>query len=152
MVAGDAERIFNGIGRSYDRVATVLSFGQDPRWRSALVDAIAAKPSDRVLDVATGTGMVAAALVRRYGCHVVGLDQSQDMLALARERDGVFDQLVEARAERLPFPDESFDHLTFTYLLRYVDDPAATMRELARVVKPGGRVAMVEFGTGAMRG
>jgi len=145
LVAGDAERIFNGIGRSYDRVATVLSFGQDPRWRSALVDAIAAKPSDRVLDVATGTGMVAAALVRRYGCHVVGLDQSQDMLALARERDGVFDQLVEARAERLPFPDESFDHLTFTYLLRYVDDPAATMRELARVVKPGGRVAMVEF-------
>jgi demethylmenaquinone methyltransferase/2-methoxy-6-polyprenyl-1,4-benzoquinol methylase len=145
LVAGDAERIFTGIGRSYDRVATVLSFGQDPRWRHALVDAIAAKPNDRVLDVATGTGMVAEALVRRYGCHVVGLDQSQDMLALARERNGVFDQLVEARAERLPFPDASFDHLTFTYLLRYVDDPAATLRELARVVKPGGRVAMVEF-------
>jgi demethylmenaquinone methyltransferase/2-methoxy-6-polyprenyl-1,4-benzoquinol methylase len=145
LVAGDAERIFTGIGRSYDRVATVLSFGQDPRWRRALVDAIAADSKDRVLDVATGTGMVAEALVRRYRCHVVGLDQSRDMLALARGRDGVFDQLIEARAERLPFPDESFDHLTFTYLLRYVDDPAATMRELARVVKPGGRVAMVEF-------
>ena len=146
MVAGDAERIFTGIGRSYDRVASILSFGQDPRWRRALVDAIGARRGDRVLDVATGTGMVADALVRRYGCHVVGLDQSADMLAVARTRDGVFDDLVEGRAEHLPFPDASFDHLTFTYLLRYVDDPAATMRELARVVKPGGRVAMVEFG------
>jgi demethylmenaquinone methyltransferase / 2-methoxy-6-polyprenyl-1,4-benzoquinol methylase len=127
-------------------VATVLSFGQDPRWRRALVDEIRASPHDRVLDVATGTGMVADALVRRYGCHVVGLDQSQDMLALARQRNGTYDDLVVGRAEHMPFPDASFDHLTFTYLLRYVDDPASTMRELARVVKPGGRVAMVEFG------
>ena len=146
MSTRDAERIFTGIGRSYDRVAAVLSFGQDPRWRRALVDAIGARSGDRVLDVATGTGMVAEALVRRYGCRVVGLDQSADMLAVARERSGVFEQLVEGRAERIPFADATFDHLTFTYLLRYVDDPAATMRELARVVKPGGRVAMVEFG------
>src|SRR5439155_3254113 len=110
---------------------------------------IRASPDDRVLDVATGTGMVAEALVRKYGCHVVGIDQSQDMLALARRRNGTFDDLVVGRAEQMPFPDASFDHLTFTYLLRYVDDPAATMRELARVVKPGGRVAMVEFGVPA---
>ena len=146
MSAGDAERIFTGIGTSYDRVATVLSLGQDPRWRRALVDAIDARPADRVLDVATGTGMVAQALHDRYGCTIVGLDQSADMLAIARTRAGVYDSIVEGRAERLPFPDASFDHLSFTYLLRYVDDPAATMRELARVVKPGGRIAMVEFG------
>jgi demethylmenaquinone methyltransferase/2-methoxy-6-polyprenyl-1,4-benzoquinol methylase len=146
MPAADAERIFTGIAASYDRVATILSLGQDPRWRCALVDAIDARPTDRVLDVATGTGMVAQALHDRYGCTVVGLDQSVDMLRVARTRDGVFEELVEGRAERLPFPDATFDHLTFTYLLRYVDDPAATMRELARVVKPGGRVAMVEFG------
>jgi demethylmenaquinone methyltransferase/2-methoxy-6-polyprenyl-1,4-benzoquinol methylase len=145
MVAADAERIFTGIARSYDRVATILSFGQDPRWRRRLVDAISASPGDRVLDVATGTGMVANELVRRYGCAVVGLDQSADMLAVARTRHNVFEQLVEGRAERLPFPDASFDHLTFTYLLRYVDDPALVMRELARVVKPGGRVASLEF-------
>jgi demethylmenaquinone methyltransferase/2-methoxy-6-polyprenyl-1,4-benzoquinol methylase len=145
MVATDAERIFTGIGRSYDRVATILSFGQDPRWRRRLVDAIAARQQDRVLDVATGTGMVADELVRRYGCTVVGLDQSADMLAIARTRRGVFEQLVEGRAEQLPFPDASFDHLTFTYLLRYVDDPAQVMRELARVVKPGGRIASLEF-------
>ena len=145
MATGDPGRIFTGIARSYDRVATILSLGQDPRWRAALVDAIAAAPEDRVLDVATGTGMVAAALHRRYGCRVVGLDQSPDMLALARTRDGVYETIVVGRAEHLPFPDASFDHLTFTYLLRYVDDPPAVMRELARVVKSGGHVASVEF-------
>ncbi len=146
MSEGDAERIFTGIAASYDRAATVLSLGQDPRWRRALVDAIDARPTDRVLDVATGTGMVAQSLHDRYGCAVVGLDQSADMLAVARTRDGVYQSVLEGRAESLPFPDATFDHLSFTYLLRYVDDPAATMRELARVVKPGGRVAMVEFG------
>jgi ubiquinone/menaquinone biosynthesis methyltransferase len=149
MPAADAKRIFTGIAGSYDRVATILSLGQDPRWRRALVDAIDARLTDRVLDVATGTGMVAQALHDRYGCAVVGLDQSADMLRIARTRDGVFETVVEGRAERLPFTDAAFDHLTFSYLLRYVDDPAATMRELARVVKPGGRVAMVEFGVPA---
>jgi demethylmenaquinone methyltransferase / 2-methoxy-6-polyprenyl-1,4-benzoquinol methylase len=145
MASDDAKRIFTGIAASYDRAATVLSLGQDPRWRRALVDAIDARSADRVLDVATGTGMVAKAVHDRYGCSVVGLDQSADMLAIARSRDGVYEAVVEGRAERLPFPDASFDHVTFTYLLRYVDDPAATMLELARVVKPGGRIAMVEF-------
>ena len=146
MATGDPKRIFSGIGASYDRVATVLSLGQDPRWRHALVDAVDARPTDRILDVATGTGMVAQAVHDRYGCAVVGLDQSADMLRVARTREGVYESIVEGRAERLPYPDAEFDHLTFTYLLRYVDDPAATMRELARVVKPGGHVAMVEFG------
>jgi demethylmenaquinone methyltransferase/2-methoxy-6-polyprenyl-1,4-benzoquinol methylase len=146
MGADDPRRIFTGIGASYEWVATVLSLGQDPRWRRAAIDAIDARPTDRVVDVATGTGMVAQALHDRYGCAVVGVDQSEDMLAVARTRGGVYETVVEGRAEELPFPDASFDHLTFTYLLRYVNDPAAVMRELARVVKPGGRVAMVEFG------
>ncbi len=146
MSADDPKRIFAGIAAAYDRVATILSLGQDPRWRRALVDAIDARPTDRVLDVATGTGMVAQALHDRYGCAIVGVDQSEDMLRLARTRDGIYETIVEGRAEELPFPDATFDHLSFTYLLRYVEDPAATMRELARVVKPGGRVAMVEFG------
>ncbi|HEV2011455.1 MAG TPA: class I SAM-dependent methyltransferase [Candidatus Limnocylindria bacterium] len=138
--------MFTGIGRTYDRVATVLSFGQDPRWRRALVASVDAKPGQLVLDVATGTGLVARALRERYACRVVGLDQSSDMLAAARDRDGLFAGFVRARAERLPFPDASFDHVTFTYLLRYVDDPAATLRELARVLRPGGRLATLEFG------
>jgi len=105
-----------------------------------------AKPGELVLDVATGTGLVAHALRERYACRVVGIDQSADMLAAARDRNGLFAGLVRAQAERLPFPDASFDHVTFTYLLRYVDDPAATLRELARVLRPGGRLATLEFG------
>ena len=90
--------------------------------------------------------MVAGALRDRYACRVVGIDQSADMLRAARDRNGTFAGLVRGRAERLPFPDASFDHVTFTYLLRYVDDPPATLRELARVLRPGGRLATLEFG------
>jgi len=117
-----------------------------------MVGAVQAASRDRVLDVATGTGLVARELVRRYGCAVVGLDQSPEMLAGAEERlDRHPDlaariELVRGEAERLPFGDGEFDHLTFTYLLRYVDDPGATLAELARVVRPGGRVASLEFG------
>jgi demethylmenaquinone methyltransferase/2-methoxy-6-polyprenyl-1,4-benzoquinol methylase len=143
--------LFSGLPRRYDLAGAVLSFGQDPRWRRAMVRQIRASPNDRVLDVATGTGMVAAALVRGYDCSVVGLDQSPEMLAGARAKVEADRQLAErvtlvrGEAESLPFGDGDFDHLTFTYLLRYVDDPAATLRELARVVKPGGRIASLEF-------
>jgi demethylmenaquinone methyltransferase/2-methoxy-6-polyprenyl-1,4-benzoquinol methylase len=146
-----ALELFAGLPRHYDRVAAALSFGQDPRWRRTMIEAIQAGPDDRVLDVATGTGLVAQGLVRRYGCSVVGLDQSAAMLDAARARLardpalGPRVSLVPGEAERLPFGDGEFDHLTFTYLLRYVDDPAATLRELARVVRPGGRVASLEF-------
>ena len=147
-----ARDLFAGLPRHYDRVGAGLSFGQDPRWRRAMVAAVAARPDQRVLDVATGTGLVVQALVRRYGCEVVGLDQSPEMLAAARARVAA-DPLLSRRvtlaageAERLPFGDGEFDHLTFTYLLRYVDDPGATLRELARVVRPGGTVASLEFG------
>ncbi|MGZ5359904.1 MAG: class I SAM-dependent methyltransferase [Solirubrobacterales bacterium] len=75
-----ALHLFAGLPRRYDAAGAVLSFGQDPRWRRAMVAQVGAGPQDRVLDVATGTGMVAAALVRRYGCRVVGLDQSPEML------------------------------------------------------------------------
>ncbi|MDQ3092596.1 MAG: class I SAM-dependent methyltransferase [Actinomycetota bacterium] len=146
-----ALELFGGLPRHYDRVAAVLSFGQDPRWRRTMVAAVDARPGERVLDVATGTGLVAQAVVRRYGCTVVGLDQSPEMLAAAHARLardpalGTRVTLVTGEAERLPFADSEFDHLTFTYLLRYVDDPGVTLRELARVVRPGGRVASLEF-------
>jgi demethylmenaquinone methyltransferase/2-methoxy-6-polyprenyl-1,4-benzoquinol methylase len=150
-----ALELFAGLPARYDALSALLSFGQDLRWRRAMVGAINAAPSDRVLDVATGTGLVAGELVRRYGCRVVGLDQSEEMLGAARaklERDARLAarvELVRGEAERLPFADNEFDALTFTYLLRYVDDPGATLRELARVVKPGGRMASLEFGVPA---
>jgi demethylmenaquinone methyltransferase/2-methoxy-6-polyprenyl-1,4-benzoquinol methylase len=139
-----ARELFAPLGPSYDRVGAALSLGQDPRWRRYLVSRL---PADggHVLDVATGTGLVAAALLRR-GFRVTGLDQSAEMLAVARRRLDSQAKLVQASAESMPFPDDSFDHLTFTYLLRYVDDPGATLAELTRVVRSGGVVASLEFG------
>ena len=140
-----ALQLFEGLPRRYDQVGAVMSFGQDPRWRRAMVDAVDPRPGQRILDVATGTGMVARGLAQR-GAEVTALDQSEAMLAIARRRPHPGITFVTGEAERLPFADAGFDGLTFTYLLRYVDDPAATMRELARVLKPGGRIGMVEFG------
>jgi demethylmenaquinone methyltransferase/2-methoxy-6-polyprenyl-1,4-benzoquinol methylase len=137
--------LFAPLGPTYDRYARLLSLGQDGRWRRFLVGRIEAGPSDTVLDVATGTGAVAIELVRRKGCRVVGLDQSAEMLAEARPRVPAEVELVEGQADRLPFADAAFAALTFTYLLRYVDDPGHTLAELARVVRPGGTIAGLDF-------
>jgi demethylmenaquinone methyltransferase/2-methoxy-6-polyprenyl-1,4-benzoquinol methylase len=146
-----ARELFAPLGPTYDRWSRLLSLGQDPRWRRFLVSRIEVGRDDTVLDVATGTAAVAIELVRRTGCSVVGIDQSPEMLAAGRERveaAGLSNRIriVEGSAEKLPFPDGSFDALTFTYLLRYVEDPAATLVELARVVRPGGTMAALEFG------
>jgi demethylmenaquinone methyltransferase/2-methoxy-6-polyprenyl-1,4-benzoquinol methylase len=145
-----ARELFAPLGPTYDRYARLLSFGQDPRWRRFLVSRL---PGDavRVLDVATGTGAVAVELARAVPRRtVVGVDQSPEMLAVGRERvrrAGLETriELRAGRAESLPAADGEFDGLTVTYLLRYVDDPAATLGELARAVRPGGTVAMLEF-------
>ncbi|HEY5059861.1 MAG TPA: class I SAM-dependent methyltransferase [Gaiellaceae bacterium] len=145
-----ARELFAPLGPTYDRYARLLSFGCDPQWRRFLVSRLPADAT-RVLDVATGTAAVAIELARAVpGRTVVGVDQSPEMLAAGRARVeqaglGARIELRESRAETLPFADGEFDALTFTYLLRYVDDPGATLRELARVVRPGGTVAMLEF-------
>lgn len=151
LVKQQALDLFAPLGPTYDRYANLLSFGQDPRWRRLLVSRIEARENDTILDVATGTAAVALELTRSTGCRVVGIDQSEEMLAEGRRRvsaAGLTDriELVEGRAEQLPFADESFAGLTFTYLLRYVEDPAATLGELARVVRAGGAIGMLEFG------
>ncbi|HEY1563905.1 MAG TPA: class I SAM-dependent methyltransferase [Gaiellaceae bacterium] len=146
-----ARELFAPLGPTYDRYARLLSFGQDPRWRSFLVSRI---PFDarRALDVATGTAAVAIELVQADPARVVvGVDQSPEMLAAGRERverAGLSEriELRKGRAEGLPLADGEFDAVTFTYLLRYVDDVPATLRELVRVVRPGGTIAMLEFG------
>jgi demethylmenaquinone methyltransferase / 2-methoxy-6-polyprenyl-1,4-benzoquinol methylase len=147
----DATELFAPLGPSYDRWGAVLSFGQDPRWRRFLVSRIDAGPTDTVLDVATGTAAVALELVRQKDCFVVGVDRTPQMLEEGRRRIALAAatrkiRLQEGDARALPFDDGQFDALTFTYLLRYVDDPPATIRELARVVKPGGTITGLEFG------
>jgi demethylmenaquinone methyltransferase/2-methoxy-6-polyprenyl-1,4-benzoquinol methylase len=146
----EALELFRGLPSRYDELSAALSLWQDPRWRRALVAAIAPRDGEEILDVATGTGLVAAELLARADCRVVGIDQSTEMLTRARRRfdggDRARVELVVGEAESLPFADRSFDAVTVTSLLRYVDDPPATIRELARVLRPGGRIASLEFG------
>jgi ubiquinone/menaquinone biosynthesis methyltransferase len=137
------ERLFAPLGPTYERAGALLSLGLERGWRRRLIERAAPRTGDLYLDVATGTGLVARELRARSDCRVVGLDLTPGMLAAADRSDGI--RFVQGRAEQLPFGDARFDGLTVTYLLRYVEDPAATMRELARVVRPGGRIAMLEF-------
>jgi demethylmenaquinone methyltransferase/2-methoxy-6-polyprenyl-1,4-benzoquinol methylase len=147
-----ARELFTDLPRRYDVLEAVLSFGQNHRWRTAMVDAIvhASPPAQRVLDVATGTAGVALMLTERSDADVTGIDLTEQMLRGGRahvQKAGRADRisLVCGRAEQLPFQDATFDAMTFTYLLRYVADPTATVRELARVVRPGGTIASLEF-------
>lgn len=141
--------LFSPLARRYDLLCELLSFGQNRRWRRCMIGHAQTDSPGRVLDVASGTAGVAVALARA-GSTVVAYDLTLPMLREGVRRiarAGVASRVVavEGRAEDLPFPDHSFDALTFTYLLRYVDDPKATLTELARVVKPGGSVASLEF-------
>jgi demethylmenaquinone methyltransferase/2-methoxy-6-polyprenyl-1,4-benzoquinol methylase len=145
-----AQRLFAPLPARYDRLAEILSMGQNGRWRRAMVDQVVPEAGSVVLDVASGTAGVALQLAGRTTARVVGVDLTEQMLrqgqrnvAAAGLRERV--RLVAGRAEQLPFPDRAFDALTFTYLLRYVEDPQATLTELARVVRPGGKVASLEF-------
>jgi demethylmenaquinone methyltransferase / 2-methoxy-6-polyprenyl-1,4-benzoquinol methylase len=145
-----AADLFHGLPARYDLLAEVLSFGQNARWRGELVARIVSSEPKRILDVATGTAGVAIELARRTGAEVTGIDISESMLKRGRERvrsAGLDDRirLQAGRAEELPFPSGSFDAVSFTYLLRYVRDPAATVAELARVLRPGGTLASLDF-------
>jgi demethylmenaquinone methyltransferase / 2-methoxy-6-polyprenyl-1,4-benzoquinol methylase len=146
-----AQQLFGPLPARYDRLAELLSFGQNGRWRTAMVDRLVqAGSTGTILDVAAGTAGVSLQIAERTGARVVGLDLTPQMLATgarnvaAAGADGHV-TLLNARAEQLPFADASVDALTFTYLLRYVADPQATLAELARVVRPGGTVASLEF-------
>lgn len=146
-----ARELFDELPRRYDRLAEVLSFGQNRRWRRAMVDRVVPGSPATILDVASGTAGVAIQLARRSpASRVIGLDLTEPMLRRGASNVdaaglGARIELVVGQAERLPFADDAFDAMTFTYLLRYVADPGATLHELARVVRPGGAVASLEF-------
>jgi demethylmenaquinone methyltransferase/2-methoxy-6-polyprenyl-1,4-benzoquinol methylase len=146
-----AQDLFDGVAPSYDTWAQVLTFFQYLRWRRFLVSQMALRPGKLVLDVCTGTAGVAMEIADHHDGRIVGLDASQLMLQAGlrvvekKNLDGRV-QLIQGRAERLPFPDDTFDTVVFTYLLRYVQDPDATIRELSRVLKPGGELLSLEFG------
>jgi demethylmenaquinone methyltransferase/2-methoxy-6-polyprenyl-1,4-benzoquinol methylase len=145
-----AQDLFDGVAPSYDTWAQVLTFFQYLRWREFLVSRMAVRPGNLVLDVCTGTAGVAMEIADHHDGRIVGLDVSHLMLEAGlravekKNLDGRV-QLIQGRAEHLPFPDQTFDTVVFTYLLRYVQDPDATIQELSRVLKPGGELLSLEF-------
>ena len=145
-----ARALFTGLPNRYDLLAEVLSLGQNRRWRQAMVDRIVPARPRRLLDVATGTAGVALRLTEQTDAFVTGVDLTEAMLrrGQANVAASAADSRVEllaGRAEELPFPDATFDAVTFSYLLRYVADPAATLRELTRVLKPASPMASLDF-------
>jgi demethylmenaquinone methyltransferase/2-methoxy-6-polyprenyl-1,4-benzoquinol methylase len=148
-----ARQLFAPLPARYDRLAEILSFGQNGRWRRAMVGHLVdgQRAANRVvLDVAAGTAGVSLQIADRTGARVIGVDLTEQMLRQGAQNVSAADAgtritLVNGRAEQLPLADASVDALTFTYLLRYVNDPQATLNELARVVRPGGTIASLEF-------
>lgn len=141
--------MFDRIADRYDFLNRVISLGLDRRWRRRAVAAMTLAPQARVLDLATGTGDLALEVFRQVpGATVVGLDPSRKMLALAAQKGRLLAErleLVEGQTENLAFPDASFDGITIGFGIRNAEDRPASLREMARVTRPGGRVAILEL-------
>ena len=145
-----ARSLFSRIAQNYDGPAEILSLLQYSRWHRHLLANLPPLADARVLDMATGTGAVALKLAKRSGGQVIGADITRPMLIQAKARaarNGMLDrlELIECSAEAVPFVDSAFDTVIFTYLLRYVSDVPSTLREMARVLRPGGIMLALDF-------
>ena len=143
--------MFDKIARRYDLLNRLMSFGIDQRWRNKTVDALELKPGGRVLDLATGTADLAIKVLRRHPeTTVVGVDPSVKMLEIGRQKvaeGGLASkcELLVGDAQELPFPENSFDGLCMAFGIRNVPDRLKALREMARVVRPDGRIAILEL-------
>ncbi len=135
--------MFDGVARGYDRTNAVLSVGNAALWRIATVKAVDPQPSERILDIAAGTGTSSVALAKS-GAEVVALDFSAGMVEEGRRRHPDL-QFVQGDAEKLPFADAEFDAVTISFGLRNVQHPEVALAEMHRVLKLGGRVVICEF-------
>lgn len=144
-------RMFADIADDYDRINTILSFGVHHGWRAKTVQLSGAQKGDCVLDCATGTGDLAIEFKKAVGeeGYVMGTDFCEEMIEhapqKARDEDLSIDFEV-ADAMNLPYDDNSFTISSIAFGIRNVDDPVQTLKEMARVVEPGGRVVVLEFG------
>lgn len=142
---GFLSHIFDRSAADYDRIERLLALGSGPWYRGQALARAQLKRGMRVIDVGVGTGMVARQAARLTGdpALVVGIDPSAGMLASARVPAGVI--LREGRAEQIPYPDASFDFLSMGYALRHITDLETAFREFYRVLKPGGRLCLLEI-------
>ena len=136
--------MFDEVAARYDVTNTVLSLGLDRGWRTAVRDALQLEPGQRVLDLAAGTATSSAALART-GADVVGCDFSLGMLRIGKQAGHEGVELVAGDALRLPFADASYDAVTISFGLRNTADVDLALREMRRVVRPGGRLVVCEF-------
>ncbi len=139
----DVQRMFDAVARRYDVTNDVLSMGQDRRWRREVLEAVAAKPGERVLDLAAGTGTSSEPFAAA-GAVVVPCDFSLGMLQVGKEARPRL-PFTAGDATRLPFADDTFDAVTISFGLRNIVDPVAGLREMLRVTRPGGRLVVCEF-------
>jgi demethylmenaquinone methyltransferase/2-methoxy-6-polyprenyl-1,4-benzoquinol methylase len=150
LVRGGSGAMFDAIAPRYDLMNRLISFGVDRRWRRRTVDALALPDDGAALDLATGTGDLALAIARRHPrARVVGVDPSTGMLELGRAkaaRAGAAIGFQVGVAEELPFDDASFDAVSIAFGIRNVVDRPAALAEMARVTRPGGRIAILELG------
>jgi demethylmenaquinone methyltransferase/2-methoxy-6-polyprenyl-1,4-benzoquinol methylase len=143
LPAEGVQRMFDRIAPVYDAMNRVMTVGLDRRWRRITVEQ-AVSPGDRVLDVCCGTGDLAMAALAQGADEVVGLDFSEQMLERARRKSSAIDW-IQGDALALPLGNESFDAATVGFGVRNVDDLEGAIRELRRVLRPGGRVAILEI-------
>jgi demethylmenaquinone methyltransferase / 2-methoxy-6-polyprenyl-1,4-benzoquinol methylase len=135
--------MFDDVAERYDFTNDVLSLGQARAWRRAVAEAVDARPGERILDLAAGTG-TSSIPFQQAGASVVACDFSLGMLNVGRSRNAELD-FVAADAMRLPFRDGAFDAVTISFGLRNIVDTTAALREMRRVTKPGGRLLVCEF-------
>jgi len=141
----DVASMFDEVSPRYDLMNTLMSAGMDRIWQRAMCAAVGARPGEKVLDLAAGTGASSAALARS-GAEVVACDLSAGMIEVGRRRHPDI-HFVQGNATDLDFTDASFDAVTISYGLRNVVDTEAALREMARVTRPGGRLVVCEFST-----
>jgi len=141
--------IFNDISSTYDFLNHFLSLGIDVLWRRKFIKSLNFSDGDKVLDVATGTGDVAFAIRRKYNTDIIGLDLSVNMLEIAKKKLKKFKiddiDFIEGDAENLPFDDNTFDKIVISYGLRNLGDCQKGIEEFHRVLKPGGKLGILEF-------
>ena len=148
--AGRVRGVFDSVARRYDLMNDLLSFGMHRAWKAYTVALADVRPGDRVLDIAGGTGDLARAFAPRVGAQglVVLTDINESMLRVGRDRlldEGLALPTLTCDAEKLPFPDGGFDLVTVAFGLRNMTHKDAALAEMARVLRPGGRVLVLEF-------
>jgi len=143
--AEKVRRMFGAIAGRYDLNNRLHSFGRDQAWRRCAVRMSGLKPTDEVLDAACGTGDLSRAFAAAGAKRVVGLDFTPEMLAIARTKRAGAVEFIEGDAMNLPFADASFDVVSIAFGIRNVSDPARALREFRRVLRPAGRLVVLEF-------